>query len=287
VAVAALLGFGIGAVAEPSAKQTAHNYLSTDFDLHFDNQPITAPGQIQMAKLAGAAWSVSPATTLIVHVINDGSTTLRLHTGTLSGTRISHGTLIPDGTGVLAPGQRGTLTAQITVSCTNSLANAAKNSAATHPLTAVIPLSADGGKSSTVQLVSGTPQDDLYIASQLCAGLPTPLVFSFQDVPGTEVEGGEKIQITVHNITGQPMQYAPEFGFLPVGAIAEQTIAAGATVLVDIPLSQICTAPGHPPGQPPVSLSVGLSMSTVNGEYQTTHQAGIDKDPLVAAVCNG
>ena len=287
VAAAALLGFGIGAVAEPAAKQTAQHYLGTDFDLHFDNQPITAPGQIQMARLDGAAWSITPVTALVVHVVNDGTTTLTLHRGTLSGTRFSTGTLVPDGTGVLAPGQRGTLTAQVTVSCNNSIAATPKSSATTRPLTANIPFSADGGKSSSVQLVSGSPQDDLYIASQLCAGLPTPLAISFKDVPGTAIEGGEVIQVTVHNITGQPMRYTPEFGFLPVGAIPEQTIAAGATIEVDIPLSQICTAPGNPPGQPPVSLSVGLYMSTMDGAYQTTHQAGIDTDPRVAAVCNG
>lgn len=287
VAAAALLGFGIGAVTEPSAKQTAQHYLSTDFNLHFDNQPITAPGQAQMAKLAGAAWSVSPGTTLVVHVVNDGSATVRLHNGTLSGTRIATGTLVPDGTGVLAPGRRGTLTARVTLSCTNSPADTPKSSATTQPLIANIPFSTDSGRSSAVQLVSGSPQDDLYIASQLCAGLPTPLAVSFKDVPGTAVEGGEVIQVTVHNITGQPMRYTPEFGFLPVGAIPEQTIAAGTTIEVDIPLSQICTAPGNPPGQPPVSLSVGLYMSTLDGAYQTTHQAGIDTDPRVAAVCNG
>jgi len=282
VAGAALLGFGIGVAGEPAAKQTAARYQRTDFDLHFDNQPITAPGLARMSALAGAAWSVSPVTTLVVHVVNDGSMTLSLHSGTLSGKRISNGTLVPVGTGVLAPGQRGTLNAQVTLSCTNTPADAVESPAAIRPLTADIPVSTDGGPTSIVQLVSGSPQDDLYIAAQLCAGLPAPLAFSFQKVPGTAPQGGAAIQLTVHNITDQTMRYAPELSFQPVDTAEMKTIAPRATVAINIPLAQICPTPS----EAYISPSAGLYMSTVNGSYQASLEVAIESNRLLAQACD-
>jgi hypothetical protein len=296
-AAAALLGFGIGVVAEPSAKHTAQLYLSTDFNLHFDNQAITAPGQAQMMALTGAAWSVTPATTLILHVVNDGSMTLQLHNGTLSGTRLSNGTLTPDGSGVLAPGQHGTLTAHVTVSCVNAPSDLAENTP-TRPLTANIPVSTQHGPTSIVQLVSGSTQDDLYIASQLCTDLPVPLTISFLEIPGITGSGitvpgitglgitpltGSAIQITVHNITAQPILFAPELSFQPVNTAKMQKIAGRATIVLDIPLSQICPTPSLAY----VSPSAGLYMSTVNGSYQTSHQVAINTDPQLSAACYG
>jgi len=282
VAGAALLGFGIGALTEPSAKQLTVRSLSTDFDLHFDNQPITAPGQAQMAGLVGAAWSISPVTTLTVHVVNDGSTALRLHNGTLSGARISRGTLVPDGSGVLAPGQHGTLTARVAVSCANAPTDAVEGPTA-RPLTADIPVSTATGPATVVQLISGSTQDDLYIASQLCAGLPTPLTMSIQEIPGVAAQGGPSIQITVHNITDQRMRYSPELMFQPVDIDDMQTIAAGATVVINIPLAQICPTSS----QVYISPTAGLYMSTMDGSYQTSHAVDINTDPRLSAACYG
>ena len=235
-----------------------------------------------MAKLSGAAWSVSPVTTLVVHVVNDGSMTLHLHTGTLSGQRIARGALVPDGTGVLAPGQAGTLTAKVTLSCGSTPADAVQTSAV-QPLTADIPVSTQNGPTSDVRLISGSKQDDLYVASQLCSGLPPPLMFSVQDIAGTTAQGGGVIRITVHNVSGQPIRYAPEFGFQSVQDTSKiQVIAAGATVVIDVPLSQICSTPGQLLG---VS-SVELYISTLDGSYQTGYEKGKDMNPHVS-VCHG
>jgi hypothetical protein len=281
VAGAALLGFGVGAVGEPAAKQVTADYLSTDFGLHLGNQPITAPGQAQMAKLTGAAWSDSPTTTLVVHVVNDGSKTLHLHTGTLSGQHLSHGALVPDGTGVLAPGQSGTLTAQVAVTCGTSSGTAVEGSAA-QPLTADIPVNAGSGPSSTVQLVAGNGPDDLYIATQLCAGLPPPLAVSFKNIIGPNAQGGGAIQITVHNITEQSIRFVPEFGFQTVNTAKMQALAAGATTVVDLPLTQVCSAAGQSAYAP----SVGVYMLTVDGSYQTGYEESIGTNPQVS-VCHG
>lgn len=277
----ALLGFGVGALGEPTAKQVTANYLSTDFGLHLGNQPITAPGQAQMAKLTGAAWSESPVTTLVVHVVNDGSKTLHLRTGTLSGQHLSHGTLVPDGTGVLAPGQSGTLTARITVACGTTSGTAVEGSAA-QPLTADIPVSAGGGPTSTVRLVSGNGPDDLYIAAQLCAGLPPPLAVTFKNIIGPNAQGGGAIRITVHNITEQTIRFVPQFGFQSVNTATAQALAAGATTVVDLPLAQVCSAAGQSAYAP----SVGVYMLTIDGSYQTGYEEDIDTNPQ-ASVCHG
>ena len=274
VAVVALLGFGIGALAEPSAKQAVAGGGPTGIDLNFDNQSITAPGMAQMAKLTGAAWSVSPVTTLVVHVVNDGQATVHLHTGTLAGQHISHGALIPEGTGSLAPGQGAALTAKVTLEC-NSKPSDAVSGAAVQPLTAIIPVSVGDGPSADVQLVAGSKQDDLYTASQLCAGLPQPLKVSFQNVQGAAAQGGEAIRVTVHNITGQPIRYVPEFGFQNVDVAEMQEIAAGATIVVDVPLAQICTAVG----QSPTSPTVGMYMATADGSYQIGYEESVGSIP--------
>jgi hypothetical protein len=299
VAAAAVLGFGVGALGEPTAKQVAQQYLSTDFGLNFDNDPITAPGQAQMASLAGAAWSISPVTTLVVHVVNDGDRTLRLRTGTLAGQRIASGSLAPDGTGVLAPGQHGTLTAHVAVSCANGPAPtpdprpgaaavprpAAGAGAGEQPLTAQIPVSADTGPSAVVRLVSGTVHDDLYVASQLCAGLPTPLTVSFNGVTtsgGAGSKSAAALQVTLHNITGQTISYALQPGYQSLAPNA-MTITPGSTIVADVSLAQECSSPGGALNAP----NVLVNMSTLNGAYQTSYAVGVSSAAQDSAACDG
>lgn len=270
----ALLGFGVGALGEPAAKQGAAGLGTAPIHLGFGNQPVTAPGQAQMARLTGAAWSVTPTTPLVVHVVNDGSTTLHLRTGTLSGQHISHGTLVPDGTGVLAPGQAGTLTAQVTLECNSKPADSVVGTAV-QPLTASIPVVSGSDPVRTVQLVSGTKQDDLYIASQLCGGLPPPLTVAFQNAPAAAAAGGQEIEVTVHNMTGQQMRYLPEFGFQSVDIAEMQVIGPGATVVAVVPLAQICDAIGQEASSP----TIGLYMATMDGSYQTSTVQSLSKNP--------
>ncbi|HEV2634824.1 MAG TPA: hypothetical protein VGX23_06725 [Actinocrinis sp.] len=281
VAGAALLGIGLGAAGEPTAETLVAARLSTDYALHLGSQPITAPGQAQLAKLAGAAWSVSPVTPLIVHVVNDGSTTLHLHAGALSGQHISRGALIPDGSGVLAPGQAGTLTAQVALDCSSRPTDIGENTASTSvPLVASIPVNSDSGPTADVQLTAGTRQDALYIALQLCTGLPAPLTVSVQDLPGTAPLFNKSIRIVLHNITSQAMLYSTQFGPRNPGTVAKtQTIAAGATITVDEPLTQICFAPTQSPTAP----SVEVSTSTLDGSYQTTLEQAIEAAPEASA----
>jgi hypothetical protein len=184
---------------------------------------------------------------------------------------------------VLAPGQHGTLTAKVTVACANTPADSAEYAADPRPLTADIPVSAQSRPSSVVQLVSGSPQDDLYIASQLCAGLPAPLALTFQPVFSGPAQTGPIVQITVHNITDQAMRYSPELSTQDVNTTDLQTIAAHATAVLEIPLAPLCSTPG----QLLISPSVGLYMSTVSGSYQTSHEVTIDSDRGLAEACYG
>lgn len=299
VAAAAAFGFGVGISGEPAAKQAARQYLSTDFGLNFDDDPVTAPGQAQMASLAGAAWTISPVTTLVVHVVNDGDETLRLGTGTLAGQRIAAGRLVPDGTGVLGPGQRGTLTAHVAVSCANGPAVTpdprpgaaaarrppAGSGGGGQPLTARIPVSADTGPSAVVQLVSGTGHDALYVASQLCAGLPSPLTVTYTGVTagaGAGSKSGAAVQVTLHNITGQTINYALQPGYQSLIPSA-MTITPGSTIVADVSLAQECASPGGPLNAP----NVLVNMSTLNGAYQTSYAVGVASTAQDSAACNG
>lgn len=268
--VTTALGFG-------GAYWYRHSSAGATPDLNFDNRALTFPGRAAVHALAGAAWTLTPSTEVVVHVVNDGAYPVNLDGGSLSGEGFSGGSLTPDES-ILAPGQAGTLHGLVTLDCTVAGGNEPPRA-----LVAAIQTSTAGGLDSTVrlELKAGSFTD---LGSSLCTALPNPLDVLTHVVPANG--GGVEVQVVAHNITSRPIEASVQAGIAaqPAGF---RTIPPGATTVFELTTSEVCYYAPKPdiPGAEAIR-QYAVSMKTVSGDYDLTANKSLD-DPLVTAACHG
>jgi hypothetical protein len=267
VVAATALGFG-------GAQWYRHNAAPAP-GLHFDNRALSFPGQAEMHALTGSAWTPNPTTEIDVHVVNDGTTTLRLFGGSLSGSGFTGGTLTPDSS-TLAPGQAGSLHGKVTLRCFSD--------AAEHPtegLAATVMTMTDGDIPRAVRLTTGGARIDGQIVTHLCHGIRSAADVSTQVVTSN---GATVVQATLHNITGQPI--AVSLASISQSITGKdpshfETIPAGASITLTLTTDESCDTTMSSDG----IGSYDVFVKTLTGGYRMQTQEWLPQDPRLSTVC--
>lgn len=279
VVVALALGAVAGELGEPAVIGAAAS-ATTVTGLHLDSRPITDPDLARVHALSGPAWSNALATTLVVHVVNDGSATLRLRGGTLTGSYFTASRLTPAGGAVLAPGQSGALTANVTMAC--DVEASASPGQVVHPLVADVSVSAGGAAADQVRLTVGDKSTDVLIVGQTCLARPVPLASSYVITQDGAPAHDLVLRVTFHNPTALPFVAGVAFSDSIAGPASTQAVGPGATVVITVPVAAMCAATKQIGAASP---DLVIYQATPDRGYHQSMDNALGQDPRIMAAC--